>query len=164
MYCNTLQHTAVQQQYRVAKTHRMQISASGRSLSAKEPLIIGLFCGKWPVQIRHPMDLRHPVLVVGYHVTNSFIITRTHSSSHKPILSSKHHKLTNSLSTHELAESSRSCWVVTNSLSRHELVESSTCHQLTEFSKYHELTNSTCLVYMSPTHWVIYMSRTHWVI
>jgi len=29
---------------------------------AKEPLIIGLFCGKWPMKIRHPMNLRHPVL------------------------------------------------------------------------------------------------------
>ena len=32
-----------------------------RSLSAKEPLILGLFCGKWPLKIRHPMTLRHPV-------------------------------------------------------------------------------------------------------
>jgi len=47
-----------------------------RSFFAKEPLIIGLFCGKWPIQIicekwfadvhliyaiRHPMGLRHPV-------------------------------------------------------------------------------------------------------
>jgi len=31
------------------------------SLSAKEPLIIGLFCGKWPVKIRHTMTLRHSV-------------------------------------------------------------------------------------------------------
>jgi len=27
----------------------------------KEPLTIGLFCGKWPVKIRHPMGLCHPV-------------------------------------------------------------------------------------------------------
>ena len=27
----------------------------------KEPLIMGLFCGKWHVTIRHPMVLRHPV-------------------------------------------------------------------------------------------------------
>jgi len=27
---------------------------------AKEPLIIELFCGKWPMKIRHPMGLRHP--------------------------------------------------------------------------------------------------------
>jgi len=31
---------------------------SCRSISAKKPLIIGLFCGKWPVNIRHPMTLR----------------------------------------------------------------------------------------------------------
>jgi len=34
---------------------------SCRSCFEKEPLIIGLFCGKWPVKIRHPMALRHPV-------------------------------------------------------------------------------------------------------
>jgi len=33
-----------------------------RSLSVKEPRIIGLFCGKWSVKIRHPMHLRHPVM------------------------------------------------------------------------------------------------------
>jgi len=32
-----------------------------RPFSAKEPLIIGLFCGKCPIHIRHPMTLRHPV-------------------------------------------------------------------------------------------------------
>jgi len=32
-----------------------------RSFFAKEPLIIGLFRGKWLVRIRHPMTLRHPV-------------------------------------------------------------------------------------------------------
>jgi len=32
---------------------------SCRSLSAKEPLIIGLFCGKWPIKIRHPITLCH---------------------------------------------------------------------------------------------------------
>ena len=34
---------------------------SRRSFSTKEPLIIRLFCGKWPIKIRHSMDLRHPV-------------------------------------------------------------------------------------------------------
>ena len=34
-----------------------QNALSCRSLSAKEPLIIGLFDGKWPVKIRHPMHL-----------------------------------------------------------------------------------------------------------
>jgi len=36
-------------------------AVSRRSFSAKEPLIIRLFCGKWPIKIRHPMHLRHPV-------------------------------------------------------------------------------------------------------
>ena len=31
---------------------------------AQEPLIIGLFCRNWPIKIRHPMTLRHPVLNV----------------------------------------------------------------------------------------------------
>jgi len=34
---------------------------SRRSLCAKEPLIIGLFCKKWPIMIEHPLGLRHPV-------------------------------------------------------------------------------------------------------
>jgi len=34
-----------------------------RSLSAKEPLIVRLFCGKWPIKIRHPVRLRHPLYV-----------------------------------------------------------------------------------------------------
>ena len=28
---------------------------------AKEPIFIGLFCGKCPIKRRHPMDFRHPV-------------------------------------------------------------------------------------------------------
>jgi len=32
-----------------------------RSLSAKEPLIVGLSWGIWPIKIRHPMGLWHPV-------------------------------------------------------------------------------------------------------
>ena len=32
-----------------------------RSLSAKEPPITGLFCGKRCMKIRHPMGLRYPV-------------------------------------------------------------------------------------------------------
>ena len=32
-----------------------------RLFCAKETLIIGLFCRKWPMKIRQPMGLRHPV-------------------------------------------------------------------------------------------------------
>jgi len=46
---------------RVAKTHRMPWVAG--YFSQKETLIIGLFCGRWPIKIRHPMVLRHPVWV-----------------------------------------------------------------------------------------------------
>jgi len=35
---------------------------SCRSFFAKEPLIIGLFCGEWPIEMRHPMTLRYPVM------------------------------------------------------------------------------------------------------
>ena len=34
---------------------------SCRSFIAKEPQIMGLFCGKRPLKIWHPMTLRHPV-------------------------------------------------------------------------------------------------------
>ena len=35
---------------------------SCRSFRGKEPLIIGLFCEKWPIKIRHPMGLCQPVV------------------------------------------------------------------------------------------------------
>jgi len=38
-----------------------QDACSCRSFFAKEPLIIGLFCGKWPTKIRHPLNPRHSV-------------------------------------------------------------------------------------------------------
>ena len=34
---------------------------SCKSFFVKEPLIIGLFCGEWPMKIRDPTTLRHPV-------------------------------------------------------------------------------------------------------
>ena len=37
---------------------------SCRSFSAKEPLIIGLFCRKWRTKIRHPRTPRHPVVEI----------------------------------------------------------------------------------------------------
>jgi len=48
--------------YRVAKMHRSGFLAlSCGVLSAKEPLIIRLFCRKWRIKIRHPMSPCHPV-------------------------------------------------------------------------------------------------------
>jgi len=41
----------------------MHNTLSCRSLSAKEPLITGLFCGEWPTKIRHPTHLCHSVAV-----------------------------------------------------------------------------------------------------
>ena len=39
-----------------------QDAFSCRIFPAKEPLIIGLFCRKWPINIRHYMGLHHTVL------------------------------------------------------------------------------------------------------
>jgi len=62
-----------------------------RSFIAKEPQIIGLFCGKRSVKIRHPMGLRHPVRSIT-HVSwvgrkdrrmrrlNSYVMFRKHMS------------------------------------------------------------------------------------
>jgi len=46
---------------------------SWTSLSAKEPVIIWLFCGKRPVMVSHPMPLHHPVkgFGVSIHECNS---------------------------------------------------------------------------------------------
>jgi len=38
-----------------------QYSEPRMSYFAKEQTIIGLFCGKWRIKIRHPMTLSHPV-------------------------------------------------------------------------------------------------------
>jgi len=43
-----------------------QDALSCRSFFAKETPIIGLFCRKWPMKIRHPMDLSHPVIDFAY--------------------------------------------------------------------------------------------------
>ena len=61
---------------------------SCRSFSAKEPLIIGLFCGKWPVKIRHPMGLRHPVYVCKAR-SGSYIAHWVHVSSCLPLYEGK---------------------------------------------------------------------------
>ena len=45
---------------------------SCRSFLAKEPLITGLFCGKWPIKIRHPMGLRHSVTWLWLNDISSF--------------------------------------------------------------------------------------------
>jgi len=71
-------------EYRVAKTHRMP-SVAGH-FSQKKPLIIGLFCRKWPMKIRHPVTLRHPVHIFYidmYIYRNTYICIhtyRTHAS------------------------------------------------------------------------------------
>jgi len=51
---------------------------SCRSFVAKEPLIIGLFRGKWPIKIRHPMTLRQWIFKCTSH---------THTSTHSFFLS-----------------------------------------------------------------------------
>jgi len=52
-----------------------QDALSCRLFFAKEPLIIGLFCGKWPMKIRHLMTLRHPVCDMIYLVTRKHCVT-----------------------------------------------------------------------------------------
>ena len=52
--------TRVPTQHVVQGGEDSQDALSCRSFSAKEPPIIGLFCGKWPMKTRHPMTLRHP--------------------------------------------------------------------------------------------------------
>jgi len=48
---------------------------SCRSYSAKELLIMGLFCGKWPIKIRHPLTRRHTV-------SRSLVVAHSCSSCH----------------------------------------------------------------------------------
>jgi len=48
-----------------------------RSFFTKRPLIIGLFCGKWPLTIRHPMGRRHPVPTCDAHHSLSINVMRT---------------------------------------------------------------------------------------
>jgi len=50
-------HPTGHPEYRVAKTHWMPEVAS--HFPPKKPISRGLFCGKWPVKIRHPMGMRH---------------------------------------------------------------------------------------------------------
>ena len=68
---------------------------SCRSFVAKEPLIIGLFCGKWPMKIRHPMTLGHPIPQ-----TSRANPMQWHSTHNKTDASEtwrpNHHKLTTS--------------------------------------------------------------------
>jgi len=79
---------------------------SCRSFFAKEPQSIGLFCGKWPIKIRHPMTLRHPVSrlknlqSVWVIFWSSWLIW----ISRIQLESSKYHKFK---SSHELRESSK---------------------------------------------------------
>jgi len=65
-----------------SENHSMDIIQGGedswhalvcRSFFAKEPLIIGLICGKWPVKIRHPMNLYHPVPNGLLRISNGFV-------------------------------------------------------------------------------------------
>jgi len=47
------------------KTFHGSLPPCTKSIFAKEPLVIGLFCGKWPLKIRHSMGPCHPVPSVG---------------------------------------------------------------------------------------------------
>jgi len=73
---------------RVTKTHtgwrrpiaclKLRVSFRKRATNYRaQPLIIWLFCGKWPMKIGHPICLGHPVcgtwLVHGFHVTAWYV-------------------------------------------------------------------------------------------
>ena len=67
---------------------------SRRSLFAKEPLMIGLFYGKWPIKMKHPMGLRHPVASWLLRIVNSSIAavcesrscTHTYTHTYQPYI------------------------------------------------------------------------------
>jgi len=67
---------------------------SCRSISTKEPLIIGHFCRKWPIKIRDPMSLRHPVYWVRLTHTHTLHLTlllpHTHTLLQYKVLSHSH--------------------------------------------------------------------------
>ena len=59
---NATRHTSANTCSRIQGGEDAEDALSRRSLSAKEPLIVGLFCGISSLNMRHPMRLRHPVL------------------------------------------------------------------------------------------------------
>jgi len=61
---------------------------SCRSFFAKEPLIIWLFCGKWPMKIRHPVGLRHSVSADAYLSADTATHRNTlqHTATHRNTL------------------------------------------------------------------------------
>ena len=54
-----------------------QDASSCRSFFAKEPRIIGLFCGKCPIKTRHPMTLHHPVWVMSHEPRHASVCAYT---------------------------------------------------------------------------------------
>ena len=75
---------------RVAKTHRMPYIAG--FLPAKEPRIIGLFCGEWPRKIRRLMGILHPVL--------ASILRRVRCNTHIGCKTMQHTTTHNTTHTH----------------------------------------------------------------
>ena len=59
---------------------------SCRSFFTKEPLIEGLFCGKWLIKIRYSVGLRHPVRSAGNPTestpTENTRVTKNNSDTH----------------------------------------------------------------------------------
>jgi len=53
-------------------------ASSCLSFFAKEPLIIRLFCGKWPMKIRHPMTPRHSVSDMMLHICHVTWMSQCH--------------------------------------------------------------------------------------
>jgi len=71
-----LHHSVAVQRFRIVDMTPYTISCTPllcylqRSFFANEPLIIGLFCGKRPKNIRHPMRLHHPVAVQRFRIVD----------------------------------------------------------------------------------------------
>ena len=79
--CSALQSVA--ECCRVTGWRRLIGSPKSQIIFHKEPLNIGHFCRKWPLKIRDPMSLRHPVSVIA---CIQFSVHPTQSAQHTGVL------------------------------------------------------------------------------
>ena len=79
--CSALQSVA--ECCRVTGWWRLIGSPKSHIIFHKEPLNIGHFCGKWPLKIRDPTSLRHPVSVIA---CIQFSVHPTQSAQHTGVL------------------------------------------------------------------------------
>jgi len=67
-------HTNTEDAYLIQGGEDPSDALSCRSFPAKEPLIVGLSCWKWPVKIRHSMPLCHPVKEDTYMIYTFYVL------------------------------------------------------------------------------------------